>query len=287
MNKLLIYLFVILLLLWIGIPIYWVLKTSFSPETEVWERGLPTNPTLQNYIDVLSPTSPKGKMAEVVGTYAALSASALTPLFNSLRVAILTVLLTLLASITTAYNLARFSYRGKRFVSSYILFAYIFPGFILMVPIMYLLNLFNALNNLTALSIVQLAYTTPFSVYMLRGYFMGIPKELEEAAMVDGCTRFQVIRKVVLPLALPGLVTVAVFSFTMSWGDVVFPLILLRTADNYTLPLYMSFYLWGGEITDPGRLSALTIVSAMIPVVLFMSIQRFVKMGLVAGAVKA
>ena len=116
MSRFMIYLFIILLLLWIGIPIYWVLKTSFSPETEVWERGLPTSPTLQNYIDVLSPIPPKGKIAEVVGIYAALNVPALTPLINSLRVAILTVLLTLLASISTAYNLARFSYRGKRFV---------------------------------------------------------------------------------------------------------------------------------------------------------------------------
>ncbi len=287
MNKLVVCLFVILLLAFICIPLYWVFKTSISPETEVWDKGLPRNPTLKNFIDILSPAPPRGRMAEVVGTYAVITSSALTPLFNSFRVALTTVILTLIVSPLTAYNLARFEYKGKKFVSILILFAYIFPGFILMVPIMYMVASLKLLDNLIILSFVQLAYTTPFSVYMLRGYFMGIPKELEEAALVDGCTRFKVLRKIVLPLALPGLVTVAVFSFTMSWGDVLFPLVLLRTANNYTLPLYMSFYLWGGEITDPGPFSALIIFSAMIPVVLFMAIQRFVRMGLVAGAVKA
>jgi multiple sugar transport system permease protein len=270
----------------IAVPLYWVMKTSFSPENEVWEKGLPSNPTIQNYIDILSPNPPRGTMAEVVGTYAVVSPSALIPLKNSLITAIITVILTILISSPMAYNLSRLSYRGKRLISFFILFAYIFPTFMLMAPIMFLVNVLGISNNIYTLAFLHLAYSVPFSTYMLRGYFMSIPKDLEEAAFIDGCSRFQALLKIVLPLALPGLVTVAVFSFVMSWGDMVFALVTLKTQDNYTLPLYMSYFLWGGEITDPGRLAALTMIAGIIPVVLFLLIQKYVRMGIVAGAVK-
>ena len=273
-----------LLVVWIGIPLYWVVKTSFAPAEEVWEMTLPKKPTLQNYIDLFR--LPKGTIAEVVGTYATISPTIITPLKNSLIVATVVVVITLIVSTTAAYNLSRFSYRGKRLVSYYVLFAYVFPPFILMVPIMLILRFIGLLNSLIGLSIAQLAYTVPFATYMLRGYFMGVPKDLDEAAMIDGCSRFQAFVRVVLPLSLPGLVTVAIFSFTLSWGDIIFPLVCLNTADKYTLPLHVSFYLWGGEITDPGRLAATVILAGMIPVVLYLAIQRFIRMGLVAGAVK-
>ncbi|MEM2107551.1 MAG: carbohydrate ABC transporter permease [Candidatus Bathyarchaeia archaeon] len=287
MNRIITFVGVVLVLATIGLPIYWPLKTSLSPPEEVWEVGVPKNPTLSNYIDILSSEIPKGRMSEVVGTFTVVSPSALNPLKNSILVATVTVALTLMVSSVAAYNLARFSYRGKRFVSLFVLFAYIFPPFMLMAPLMFILSKIGALNNLVALSFVHLAYTVPFSTYMLRGYFLSIPRDLDEAAYVDGCSRLQVFLRIIMPLALPGLVTVAVFSFVMSWGDVVFSLVVLQTGENFTLPLYASSYLWGWEITDPGGLSALAVIAGMIPVILFLSIQKFVRMGILAGAVKA
>jgi len=285
LNRLLLLVSVTFLVMLVGTPIYWVVKTSFSPPEGVWDF-MPKGLTLQHYINVLSPERPKS-FAEVVGTYTAITPSALTPLTNSLIVASITVVLTLVISSFAAYNLTRFTYKGKKFVSYYVLFAYIFPPFILMVPVLFLANLLGLLNNLFALSFVHLTYSVPFATYMLRGYFLGIPKDLDEQALVDGCSNFQVLLKIIMPLALPGIITVAIFSFLYSWGDMIFSLVLLQTQDRFTLPLYISGFLWGGEITDPGSLSAITIIAGLIPVTLFLAIQRYVRMGLVAGAIKA
>ncbi len=276
--------FALLLLLWIFIPIYWVLKTSFAPEEEVWGMGLPRNPTLQNFRDIF--TMGQGSMAEVTGAMLSISPTIVTPLGNTLFVAVLAVFLTMLVSSIAAFNLSRFAYRGKQVVSSYILFAYVFPPFILMVPITVMMRRLGLYDSLWGLMLAHLAYTIPFATYMLRGYFLGIPQELEEAAQVDGCSRFHSFIRITLPLAAPGLVTVAIFSFVLSWGDVIFATVLLNTQERYTLPIHIGFFLWGGEIIDPGRLAATALVAGLIPAVLYIAIQRFVQMGLVAGAVK-
>lgn len=276
--------FVVLLLFWILVPVYWVVKTAFSPEEEAWNMGLPRNPTLANFRDIF--VGSQGSMAEVTGAMLSISPTITTPLLNTLLVAVGAVALTMVVSSVAAYNLARFQYRGKRAVSSYILFAYVFPPFILMVPITVIMNRLGLYDSLSGLTLAHLAYTVPFATYMLRGYFMGIPQELEEAAMVDGCSRFQSFLRITLPLAGPGLATVAIFSFVLSWGDVVFSTVLLNTQDKYTLPIHIGFFLWGGEIVDPGRLAATTLVAGLIPAFLYIAIQRFVRMGLVAGAVK-
>jgi ABC-type glycerol-3-phosphate transport system permease component len=120
-----------------------------------------------------------------------------------------------------------------------------------MVPITVIMNRLRLYDSLSGLILAHLAYTIPFAIYMLRGYFMGIPQELEEAAMVDGCSRFQSFLRITLPLAVPGLVTVAIFSFVMSWGDAVFSIVLLNTQDKYTLPIHIGFFLGEGRVVDP------------------------------------
>lgn len=275
----------VVLLLWIFIPVYWVVKTAFAPEDEVWTISPPRRPTLVNFRDIFRGTGGTA-MAEVAGTMLSISPTIVTPMRNTLLVALGAVSCTVVLSSVAAYNLARFRYRGKRAVSSYILFAYVFPPFILMVPITIVMRRLALYDSLLGLTVAHLAYTLPFATYMLRGYFLGIPQELEEAAQVDGCSRFQSFVRITLPLAAPGLVTVAIFSFVLSWGDVVFSSVLLNTQDKYTLPIHISFFLWGGEIVDPGRLAATALVAGLIPAFLYIAIQRFVRMGLVAGAVK-
>jgi multiple sugar transport system permease protein len=274
----------VLLLFWVFFPVYWVLKTSFAPEEEVWNMGLPRNPTLRNFRDIFSVR--QGSMVEVSGAMLSISPTIMTPLRNTLLVATVAVFLTMVVSSIAAFNLSRFSYRGKRVVSSYVLFAYVFPPFILMVPITVVMRRLGLYDSLWGLTLAHLAYTIPFATYMLRGYFLGIPQELEEAAQVDGCSRFQGFVRITLPLSAPGLVTVAIFSFVLSWGDVVFATVLLNTQEQYTLPIHIGFFLWGGEIVDPGRLAATALIAGLVPAFLYIAIQRFVQMGLVAGAVK-
>ncbi len=277
--------FTFLLLAWIFIPVYWVVKTAFAPQEEAWSFSPPKRPTLVNFRDIFT-ASRGGSMAEVSGALLTISPTVTTPLVNTLSVALGAALCTMATSSIAAYNLARFRYRGKRIVSSYVLFAYVFPPFILMVPITIIMRRLGLYDTLAGLTLAHLAYTVPFATYMLRGYFLGIPQELEEAAMVDGCSRFQAFLRITLPLAAPGITTVAIFSFVLSWGDVVFATVLLNTQAKYTLPIHIGFFLWGGEIVDPGRLAATTLVAGLIPAFLYIGIQRFVRMGLVAGAVK-
>ncbi|MEM1575240.1 MAG: carbohydrate ABC transporter permease [Nitrososphaerota archaeon] len=184
------------------------------------------------------------------------------------------------------YNLARFYYKGKQIVTYYILFAYIFPTFMLAIPLMVILKQIGLLNTLQGLIFVHLAYTLPYSTLMLRSYFSEIPIELEESALIDGCTRFMSFLRITLPLSAPGLVTSFVFAFTLSWNDLLFALVLLSSTELYTLPLEMNFFLWGGEIVDPVGLSAVAVFTGLVPVILYMVLQKYIIIGLVKGALK-
>ncbi|BER92383.1 MAG: multiple sugar transport system permease protein [Candidatus Atribacteria bacterium] len=282
--------FSVILLLWIFIPVYWIIKTAFSPEEEAWNLAPSSNLTLNNFRKIFSGKRELApgeiSMEEVTGVSLTISSTINRPLLNTLWVSVLAVTFTMVVSSLAGYNLARFVYPGKKFASSLILFAYVFPPFILMVPMTLILKRIGLTDSLFGLSIVHLAYTIPFATYMLSGYFMGIPRELDEAAMVDGCSRFQAFLRITLPLAAPGLVTVAIFSFVLSWGDVIFATVLINDVDKYTLPLHIGFFLYGGEIVDPGALAATTIFAGLVPALLYLTVQRFVRMGIVAGAVK-
>jgi len=282
--------FSVILLLWIFIPVYWIIKTAFSPEEEAWNLAPSSNLTLNNFRKIFSGKRELApgeiSMEEVTGVSLTISSTINRPLLSTLWVSVLAVTFTMVVSSLAGYNLARFVYPGKKFASSLILFAYVFPPFILMVPMTLILKRIGLTDSLFGLSIVHLAYTIPFATYMLSGYFMGIPRELDEAAMVDGCSRFQAFLRITLPLAAPGLVTVAIFSFVLSWGDVIFATVLINDVDKYTLPLHIGFFLYGGEIVDPGALAATTIFAGLVPALLYLTVQRFVRMGIVAGAVK-
>jgi multiple sugar transport system permease protein len=269
-------------LVWIGIPLYWTLKTSISPEAEVWEV-FPKNPTLQNFIDLFAPRA--GGWAEIAGITSVLAPTVI-PVRNSLLVALTVASISVVIGSFAGYNLARFSYKGKKIASYYVVFAYVFPPFILMVPLMMTLSHLGLINTLHGLTLVHLAYTVPFSTYMLRGYFMGVPRDLEDAALIDGCSRLQALFRVVLPVAAPGLVTAAIFSFTLSWGDLIFALVTLNSVELYTLPVQTTFFLYGGEVVDPGLLAATIVVGGAVPVILYMIVQKYVVMGLIKGAVK-
>lgn len=270
---------IILLILFVGIPFYWVLNLSLTPEGEAYSPKLfPSNPTLSNYFDLFNPSKAAAR-ATRFENFAG-------PLINSSIVALsVTILSTLLGSLA-AYNLARFSYKGKTYASLYILFAYVFPPFFLMIPLYILMNVLKLGDTLFGLMLAHLAYTLPFSTWILRGYFMGMPKDIEDSALVDGCSRFQMLWRIVFPISAPGLVTATIFSFTLSWDDLIFALVILSKAENYTLPLAIAFFMQGGEVYAWGELAAATILAAIPPVSLYLLIQKYVVSGLTGGAIK-
>ncbi|HDI32080.1 MAG TPA: carbohydrate ABC transporter permease [Thermofilum sp.] len=275
----------VLLLLWIFIPSYWAFKTSISPPEEAWSPLPPLRPTLENYINLFNP-SPEA-IIRGMGIRAALPDPMIVYITNSFIVAITAATVGTVLGALAGYNLARFNYRGKRFVTWLVLFAYVFPIFILMVPILIIFRELKLYNTLHGLALVHLAYTLPFSTLMLRSYFLGVPRDLEDSALIDGCTRFEALFRVTLPVSAPGLVTAFIFSFTLSWNDLLFALILLNSSRLYTIPVATTFFLWGGEIVDPGGLSSVAIFAGIVPAALYLLVQKYIVLGLIKGAVKA
>ncbi len=274
----------ILLLLWVIIPSYWAFKTSISPPEEAWEL-IPSRITLDNFISLFNPTYED--ILRGMGLRATIPDPMITYITNSLTVSLIASIIGVFFGSLAGYNLARFNYRGKRFVTWLVLFAYIFPVFVLMVPIILILKAIGLYNNLLGLALTHLAYTLPYSTLMMRSYFQGIPVSLEEAALIDGCTRFEALWRVVIPVAIPGFVTSFIFSFTLSWNDLLFALTLINTSKYYTLPIATTFFLFGGEIVDPGGLAATVVFAGILPVVIYMFVQRYVVLGLIRGAIKA
>ncbi|MBC7091656.1 MAG: carbohydrate ABC transporter permease [Nitrososphaeria archaeon] len=270
---------IIFLLLLVGIPFYWVFNLSLTPSEEAYSPNLfPTNPTLNNYFDLFNPS----KAAERATRFENFTG----PLINSAVTAIIVTLSSMFLGSLAAYNLARFNYKGKTYASLYILFAYVFPPFFLMIPLYIVINMLKLGDSLFGLIIAHLAYTLPFSTWILRGYFMNLPKDIEDSALVDGCSRFQTLWKIVLPISAPGLVTAAIFSFTLSWDDLIFALVILSSPNNYTLPLAIAFFMQGGEVYAWGELAASTILATIPPVALYLLIQKYVISGLTGGAIK-
>lgn len=270
---------VIFLILFVGIPFYWVFNLSLTPEEEAYSPKLfPLNPTLSNYFDLFNPAKAAARATRFENFTG--------PLLNSSIVALSVTILSVLLGSFSAYNLARFNYKGKNFASLYMLFAYVFPPFFLMIPLYIVINMMKLGNTLYGLILAHLAHTLPFSTWILRGYFMSMPKDLEDSALVDGCNRFQTLYRIVFPLSAPGLVTAAIFSFTLSWDDLIFALVILSSSEKYTLPLAIAFFMQGGEVYAWGELAASTILATIPPVLLYLLIQRYVISGLTGGAIK-
>jgi multiple sugar transport system permease protein len=209
----------------------------------------------------------------------------LIQLRNSILVALVTVCLAVVAASLAGYSLSRLDFPGRDFMASAVFFVYLIPGTMTLIPLYVMFADLGLLNSLHALVIAFLAGALPFSVWMLKGYFNTIPMELENAALIDGCTRLQALYKVILPLAAPGIAACGIFTFTLAWNQFMIPFIFNNTADLWTLPVglaglvYGDVFLWG-EIMGGAFLMS-------IPVLLLYALgQRLVVSGLTAGAVK-
>jgi len=253
-------------------PVYWMLTISLKSEIDQFAtppRWLGFTPTLEHYHDAFFVRS--------FGQY--LSTSAI--------VAVLSTCLALTLGTLAAYGLARFKLRGKldQRLSLWILSTRMFPPIVTAVPLFLMMRDLRLLNTITSLVIVYTALNLPFVVWMMRGFFRELPKELEEAAMVDGDTRLGTLRRVILPLVTPGLAATAVFCLIVSWNEFLLALVLTQTDAAMTLPVGIAGRVTQYEIKW-GVMSAAGVV-AMIPILIFaMAVQRFLVRGLSLGAVK-
>jgi multiple sugar transport system permease protein len=206
-------------------------------------------------------------------------------IWNSLLLALLTVSLTLLLAIPGAYAITRLQFPGRQALSGGILLIYMFPAIVIAIPLFVMFTRLGLRETLQGLVIVYLSGTLPVALYMLRSYFMTIPPDLEEAALIDGCNEFQTIYRITIPLAAPAIASVGLYTFMIAWNEFLYAFLFLVTQrDLWTLPLGLA-RLDSQEVPITALMAGSLIVSIPI-IVLFFFFERFLTQGLTAGAVK-
>lgn len=258
----------VLFLLLMLAPIIWVFLGSIKPEPDIMSGNpWPTRVTLDHYIAIWN------------------KEGFLTALRNSVIVGLVVAIVTTLLAAPAAYALSRFDFRGRDVFSLLILGCQILPAVAILVPLVVMVRQLGLTNTLTALIFIHLALGLPIAVWMLKGYIDAIPRDLEEAAMVDGSGRFGAMWRIVLPLIRPALVAVGTFSFVLSWGEFVIALAIVAKAEVRTLPLALQ------SLFDPyqfswGQVMAGGVVIALPAVILFFIFRKQLVGGLLAGGVK-
>lgn len=258
---------IVLTILVLG-PLYWVTASSFKGRQEIIRSDptlVPEDPTLDNFRDLFSATD--------YPTY----------LTNSLVVALLTALVSTVVSVAAGYGLYRLRIPGNNRIAVLILVAYMIPATLLLVPLYQMLAAVELIDTRNALVLVNVAFTAPFCTWLLRGFILAVPEDLDEAAAVDGAGPIRIMVQVVLPLLAPGIATAAMYAFVFSWTEFVFASQIVVSDGLKTLPIGLSAIM-GQYTVNWGLLMAGT-VCTMIPVILpFLFVGRYFVHGLVAGA---
>lgn len=208
--------------------------------------------------------------------------------FNSLGTAVMAIIFSLCLTVPAGYALARFPIPGKEFFFIFLLLALIIPYQALLTPIFLMFAGLKLTNNLLGLAIIHTAIQIPFSLYIMRNSFEAVPRDLEEAAVIDGCNSFQVLTRICLPAVVPAMITVALFAFIMSWNEFLGALVMMNRQDTFTLPLILvaarTETSLGG--TDWGMLQAGVTISIIPCIGVYLALQRYYVSGLLSGAVK-
>jgi multiple sugar transport system permease protein len=250
-------------------PIYYMVIISLKLARDIYRKPslLPIGATTQNYVELLT------KQGFLVN------------LGNSLLVAALSTAISVAISCLAAYSLVRLRYRYRDWIGRLILFSYLTPTSLLFIPLSIIIAQLKLGNSLQGLIFVYLAFSTPLSTWLLMGFFRSIPLDLEEQALVDGANRMQALTQILLPLSVPGLIAVSVFTFTGAWNELLLALIFITSPDKRTVPVAIQ-YLITGDVFRWGLIMAASVVAAVPVMVLYYLAQRFVVQGLSAGAVK-
>jgi multiple sugar transport system permease protein len=255
----------------LALPLLWLLSVSFKDARELVELHpsfLPQNPTLENYRTAVTE-------ADLVRSG-----------WNSLKVAMGTALLTTLVGLPAAYILARTRGLVSRAGLGWILLSQMFPLILIIIPLFLVLRDLQLTNRHSGLILVYLVWALPFILWMLQSYIRAIPRDLEEAAAVDGARRYQIVALVIAPLLAPGIVVTLLFAFILAWNEFFFALVLLQSPERVTLPVKLAQFVGIEGIVRLGPLAAASLL-ATIPSLLFFSVmQRWLTSGLLSGAVK-
>ena len=262
-------------------PFYWMVSSSFKTYAEIGGREpvyIPGALRLEAYKELFDPNHPSYQHFGV-------------NILNSLKVSIPTAAIAVILSTLGAYAVARLNFRGKDALLNSILMIYLFPGVLLIIPLFAMLAKigaqfgFEIQDSLPILVVTYLAQTLPVALYMLANYFRTIPAEIEQAGLIDGCSRMEVIWRITLPLAIPALISVAIYTFMIAWNEFLYAFVFLNSRELFTMPIKINA-IFNDPSPRPHVVMAASTIMTLPVVFLFLSLEKFLEQGLTAGGVK-
>lgn len=258
-------------MIFLGFPLLWLILVAFKTPRELNSPN-PTFLPQQFNFDNFAAAIAKADLFTAAG--------------NSLIVAVATTVVVTLMALPAAYALARFKTRLRGLATGWILLSQVFPFILIIIPLFIVLRNIGLLNSLLGLIVIYSVWSLPFALWMLRGYISGIPAELEEAGAMDGASRPKILRAIVLPLLMPGLVATSLFTFISSWNEFFFALVLIQSPELQTLPLTLARFVGAEGQVQLGQLAAGSLLATIPSLVFFAIIQKRLTSGLLSGAVK-
>lgn len=252
-------------------PFVWIIIVSLTPEVSQFTQGIqyfPSDPTLENYFNIFT----------VINFGQGFR--------NSLWIAVIVTTLSIAISVTAAYAFARYQFPGRAALILFLLVVYMIPGIVLLMPMMVIFRTLGLMNTFAALILAEATHSVPFAIWLLMNYFASLPRDLEDAGLVDGCTRLGALVRIVLPLAVPGILAAALFVFIGSWNNFLFAFMLTSGERVRTLPVLLRIFVSGDSGVYWGTVMAGAVLTTLPVALLFLFFQRYLISGLAAGAVK-
>jgi multiple sugar transport system permease protein len=269
------YLPTLLFLIFVLLPFYWMTITSFKQDRNIFDpKANPLwfnmAPTLKHYIDLINPNK----------------TDFLIWIQNSLMVAALVTVISVTIGIMAGYSLARLRYKGAETIGSSVFITYLVPPSLLFLPLSHVIGQLGLMETRWAMVISYPTFLVPFCTWLLMGYFRTIPKEIEECALVDGCTRIKALLRIVLPVAIPGIITAALFSFTLAWGEYLYSITFVTDSYEKTIPSAVVGELIRGDVYHWGGLMAGALLGSIPIALIYVIFLDYYVSGLTAGATK-
>lgn len=254
------------------IPPIYTLTTSLKTSAEISSRqGSPwlvQHPVLDNFVELLSSPTFQGFI------------------WNSVKITVVVVILSMVISILAAFALARMRFWGSAALATGVFLTYLVPESLLFIPMFQIVGKLGLMNNTWSLVLLYPTLTVPFCTWVMIGYFSSIPKELDEAALIDGASYLQMLVKIFIPVAMPGIIAATIFAFTVSWGQFLYPLAFLFSSDQMVLTVGIVTELIRGDVFQWGKIMAGSLIAALPPVIIYAFLMDYYISGLTAGATK-
>ena len=262
-------------------PFYWMVSSSFKTKAEIGGREpvyVPGSLRLDAFRELFDPNNPS---FQDFGQN----------ILNTLKVSVPTAIIAVILAVLGSYAIARLHFKGKNLLLNGVLLVYLFPGVLLIIPLFAMLAQigdklgFSVQDNLGVLVFTYLSQTLPVALYMLTNYFRTIPDEIEQAALIDGCSRLEVIWRVTLPLSIPALVSVSIYTFMIAWNEFLYALIFLNDHNQFTMPIKIKT-LFNDPSPRPNVVMAASTIMTIPIIILFLALEKYLTEGLTAGGVK-